>query len=141
MLNVMNTNMPSEPAHNKFKMIVIGLVSVVAIIAAVLIFQFFSSMFSFPLEGKWLFGDYNGSYSTIHTCAFTGDGAFQETDGNISTMGTYNVLERGSKGKVQITANSGVTEYAYAVNGDLATLTNITGPDGHGTNLQLKKDQ
>lgn len=133
--------MPSEPAHNKYKMIVIGSVSVVAIIAAVLIFQFLSSMFSFPLEGKWLFGDYNGSYSTIHTCTFTEDGIFQEADGNISTMGTYSVLKRGSKGKVQITVNTGVTEYAYAVSGDLAILTNITGPDGHGTNLQLKKEQ
>ena len=141
MLNVMNTDVSSQPASNKYKTMVIGLVSIVVITAAVLIYQFFSSMFSFPLEGKWLYGNYNGSYSTNHTCVFKSNGDFQESDGIVSNMGTYKVLKKGPEGKVQITGNSEVTEYDYAVNGDLATLTNVTSPGDYGTNLQLKKDQ
>jgi|GEM_PF-2365645 len=138
MLNVMNTNVPGEPASSKNKMIGMGVVSVVAIIAVVIVYQFFSSTFSFPLEGKWLYGNGGGSYSTTHTLMFKSDGTFQEARDNNSDTGTYKVLKKGAEGKVQITTNTEITEYKYAVKGDLATLTKITS-SGQGTSLQLKK--
>lgn len=58
-------------------------------------------------------------------------------DNNRDT-GTYTVQKKGAEGKVQITVNSDVTEYDYAVKGDLATLTKITS-SGQGSNIQLKK--
>jgi len=138
MLNVMNANIPGETATSKNKMIGIGVVSVVVIIAAIFIYQFASSNFSFPLEGKWLYGNSGGSYSTTHSVVFKSDGTFQETRENNSDTGTYKVLKKGAEGKVQITVNSEVTEYDYAVKGDLATLTKITS-SGQGSNIQLKK--
>jgi len=138
MLDIMNTNVPSEPAKSKNKMIGIGVVGVIAIVAAVLIYQFFASTFSFPLEGKWLYGNSGGSYSTTHTVVFKSDGTFQEARDNNSDMGTYTVLKKGAEGKLQIKVNSEVSEYDYAVKGDLATLTKITS-SGQGTNIQLKK--
>jgi len=140
MLNVVNSNIPSEPASSKNKMIGIGVVSVVVIVAAIFVYQFASSNFSFPLEGKWLLGSGGGSYSTTHTWTFKSDGVFQETDGERSEMGTYKVLKKGAEGKVEITNKSEVTQYDYAVKGDMVTLTKITS-SGQGTNIQLKKAQ
>lgn len=132
MSNVMGTNTASDPGKNKI--IGIGVVSIIAIIAIVIIYQIFSSFISFPLQGKWYYGDSAGTYSLEHAWVFE-DGAYKEVEGNNVLTGTYKVLDRGTEGKVEITSNAQVTEYTYVVKDGLAELTK----NGQGRIVYLKK--
>lgn len=122
---------PNTAGNQKIKY---GIIAVVAIIAVLIIYQIFSSVIRFPLEGKWYMGEGSGTYSLNHTWSFK-DGSFQDIQGTNSKTGTYEVVDRGDEGKIEITSNNQVKTYDYVVKDDIATLT----VNGQGSIIELKK--